>query len=91
MKKFRADLHLHTVLSPCADLEMSPDQIISRAKQKGLDIIAITDHNSTRQCAIVRQMAADSGILVLNGCEVNSREEVHALCFFEDDYCRNDF
>ncbi len=91
MKKFRADLHLHTVLSPCADLEMSPDQIISRAKQKGLDIIAITDHNSTRQCAIVRQMAADSGILVLNGCEVNSREEVHALCFFEDDYSRNEF
>lgn len=91
MKKYRADLHLHTVLSPCADLEMSPDQIIALAIKKGLNIIAITDHNSTRQCQIVRQMAADSGLMVLNGCEVNSREEVHALCYFEDDYTRNEF
>ena len=91
MKKFRADLHIHTVLSPCADLNMSPDQIIQLAKKKKLDIIAITDHNSTLQCEIVRKMAEDSGLVVLNGCEVNSSEEVHALCLFEDDYSRDEF
>lgn len=91
MRKFRADLHLHTVLSPCADLAMSPDEIIARAQQKKLDIIAITDHNSTKQCKVVREMAADSGIVVLNGCEVNSREEVHSLCLFEDDHSMNEF
>ncbi|WP_372775897.1 PHP domain-containing protein [Mangrovibacterium sp.] len=91
IRRFRADLHLHTVLSPCADLAMSPDLIISTARQKQLDIIAITDHNSTKQCAVVREMAADTGIVVLNGCEVNSREEVHALCLFEDDHSRNKF
>ena len=91
IRKFRADLHLHTVLSPCADLAMSPDQIIAMAKQKQLDIIAITDHNSTKQCGVVREMAAGSGIVVLNGCEVSSREEVHALCLFEDDYSRDKF
>ncbi len=91
IRKFRADLHIHTVLSPCADLAMSPDVILRKAKEKQLDIIAITDHNSTRQCQLVREMAQDSGIQVLNGCEVNSREEVHALCLFEDDRSRNEF
>lgn len=91
MKKFRADLHVHTVLSPCADLEMSPDLIVRRALDHGLDIIAVTDHNSTRQCSIVKKMAEDSGLLVVNGSEVNSSEEVHALCLFEDDYSRDQF
>lgn len=91
MKKFRADLHLHTVLSPCADLEMSPDQIVARAIRQGLDIIAVTDHNSTRQCSVVRKIAEQAGLVVINGCEVNSREEVHAICLFEDDYSRNEF
>ncbi len=91
MKKYKADLHVHTVLSPCADLDMSPDKIIQRALYHGLDIIAITDHNSTRQCSIIREMAKDTGLFVVNGCEVNSSEEVHALCLFEDDYSRNEF
>ncbi|MGQ8338697.1 PHP domain-containing protein [Sunxiuqinia sp. A32] len=91
MKKFRADLHIHTVLSPCADLEMSPDQIISRALEMELNIIAITDHNSTKQCAIVKKMAEGTDLFVINGCEVNSSEEIHAICLFEDDYTRNKF
>lgn len=89
--QFRADLHIHTVLSPCADLAMSPDLIVEKAREKQLDIIAITDHNSTKQCGVVRELAAETGLVVLNGCEVNSREEVHALCFFEDDYSTAEF
>ena len=76
-------------LSPCADLAMSPDQLLATAKRKELDIIAITDHNSTLNCKVVREIAADFGIVVLNGCEVNSQEDVHALCLFEDDHTRD--
>ena len=91
MKKFRADLHTHTVLSPCADLEMSPDKIVQQALNRRIDILAITDHNSTRQCAMVKKQAKETGLLVVNGCEVNSQEEIHAICLFEDDYTRDKF
>ena len=47
MNKYKADLHIHTVLSPCGDLEMSPKIIVEAAGKQGLDIIGITDHNST--------------------------------------------
>ena len=56
MKAFRADLHIHTVLSPCGSLEMSPEQIIKSAIEKGLDIIGIADHNSTRQSRIIKRV-----------------------------------
>ena len=83
--EFRADLHIHSVLSPCGDLEMSPDRIISRAREMHLDIIGITDHNSTRQCAVIRQIGALHSITVLSGAEVTTKEEVHCLTFFETD------
>jgi PHP family Zn ribbon phosphoesterase len=83
MKDFLADLHIHTTLSPCGDLDMHPAGIISRATAKGLDIIGITDHNTTRQCALISEMAARKGIYVLQGAEVTTREEVHCLTFFE--------
>ena len=41
----RADLHIHTVLSPCAEVEMIPPLIVERALAEHLDLIAITDHN----------------------------------------------
>ena len=91
MKKFKADLHIHTVLSPCADLSMSPDKIVRQALSCGIDIIAITDHNSTDQCEVVRELAKGTELLVVNGCEVNSMEEIHAICLFEDDYTKNQF
>lgn len=85
MFQFRADLHIHTVLSPCGDLEMSPSAILATARQKGLDIIGITDHNSTRQARLLRRISVKSGIYVLTGAEVTTREEIHCLTFFEDD------
>lgn len=83
MNKYRADLHIHTVLSPCGDLEMSPGNIITKAKALNLDIIGITDHNSTRHCALTRQLGETKGILVLMGAEVTTKEEVHCLTFFD--------
>lgn len=85
MKVFRADLHIHTVLSPCGDLEMSPRNIVEEAARKKLDLIGITDHNSTRQAEVVRQLAHQRGIAVLTGAEVTTREEVHCLAFLPDE------
>src|SRR5664279_1554325 len=84
MDFYRADLHIHTVLSPCGDLEMSPGNIVSAAALKGLDIIGITDHNSTRHCDLVARMGAKKGIYVIQGVEVTTKEEVHCLAFFEN-------
>lgn len=83
MKQFRADLHIHTLLSPCAGLEMTPQNIIEKAKTAGLDIIGITDHNSTKHALLVKSMAEKQGLFVLPGAEVTTREEVHCLAFFE--------
>ena len=84
MKRFRTDLHIHTVLSPCGDLEMSPATIVSLARQHGLDIIGITDHNSTRHGELVWKLGQQHGLIVIPGCEMTSREEVHCLGLFED-------
>jgi len=84
MKDFRVDLHLHTLLSPCGDLEMSPANIVSLALSRGLDIIGITDHNSTKQCRLVWELGREWGLTVIPGCEMTSREEVHCLGLFGD-------
>ena len=84
MQWFRADLHIHTVLSPCGDLEMSPERIVDEAIHKELDVIAITDHNSTRQAPEVMAVGREKGLLVLCGAEVNTREEVHGVAVFEN-------
>lgn len=83
MRTYRADLHIHSVLSPCGDLDMSPRNIVSMAKVRGLEIIAITDHNSTLHGPLVRKLAQPHGIYVLFGAEVTTREEAHCLCLFD--------
>ena len=77
-----ADLHIHTCLSPCGDLDMSPRNIIRIAKEKGLQMIAITDHNSTWNVRVCMALGEREGVYVIPGCEVNTWEEVHTLCYF---------
>ena len=84
MKTYRTDLHIHTLLSPCGDLEMSPANIVSLACERGMNIIGITDHNTTRQCELVWKLAQKTHLTVIPGCEMTSREEVHCLGLFED-------
>ena len=84
MKIFKADLHIHTILSPCGSLEMSPVNIVDAALNQKLDIIGITDHNSTRQCRQIVRTAEQAGITVFTGVEITTREEVHCLAFFEN-------
>jgi PHP family Zn ribbon phosphoesterase len=83
MREYRADLHIHTVLSACAEIEMIPPLIVQEAQHKGLDVIAITDHNATGNAAAVREAAANTGLTVLMGMELQTREEVDLLCIFE--------
>ncbi len=83
MRFFTADLHVHTVLSACAELEMLPEMIVERAQELGLDMIAVTDHNSAENVAAVVAAAQGTGIAVLPGMEVQTREEVHLLCLFD--------
>ena len=82
IKKFKADMHIHTCLSPCADLEMSPKNIVKEAKKKGLDIIGICDHNSAENFPAVEKSGNKEGIKVIGGIEITSREEVHVLALF---------
>ncbi|RKD96934.1 PHP domain-containing protein [Marinifilum flexuosum] len=91
MRKYRADLHTHTVLSPCGDLEMSPVNIVQKASERGIDILGITDHNSTLHAPLIKELAAKEGIMVLMGAEVTTKEEVHCLCFFEDEVKLSEF
>jgi PHP family Zn ribbon phosphoesterase len=82
MKQFRADLHVHTVLSPCAEVEMIPPLIVQKALEKRIDLIAITDHNASANVEAVLKAAQGTSLTVLPGMEVQSREEVHLLTLF---------
>ena len=78
-----ADLHVHTVLSACAEVEMIPPLIVRQALALGLDWIAITDHNAAANVRAVQQAAQGTDLVVSAGLEVESREEVHVLCLFD--------
>ncbi|NLC55897.1 MAG: PHP domain-containing protein [Armatimonadetes bacterium] len=80
---YAADLHLHSVLSPCGDLAMSPSAIVARAQAVGLDLIALTDHNMAENGAALRTVAARTGLAALYGMELETVEEVHLLCLFD--------
>ncbi len=84
MTEYQADLHIHTLLSPCAEIEMIPSLIIEAAKIAGLDLIGIADHNSCENVASVVEAAKSSGIKVLPGMEVQTVEGVHLLCLFDE-------
>jgi len=82
MRKVRADLHLHTCLSPCADNQMQATAMVEQAKKVGLDMIGICDHNSAENVAAVVKAGQRAGLAVIGGMEVTSSEEVHILGLF---------
>ncbi len=83
VRTLRAELHVHTVLSPCADVEMIPPLIVESALEKGIGLIAITDHNGTANAGAVQEAAAGTGLTVLAGMELQTVEEIHVLCLFD--------
>lgn len=76
------DLHIHSCLSPCGGEDMTPANIAGMAAVKGLDVIAVTDHNSCKNCPAVLHFAEEYGVLAVPGMEICTEEEVHAVCLF---------
>lgn len=83
LKTYLADLHVHTVVSPCADVEMIPPLIVQEALDRGINLIAITDHNSSANVEAVQRAARETDLTVLPGMELQTKEEVHLLCLFD--------
>ena len=80
----KADFHIHSCLSPCASLEMSPGNILKKAEEAGLNWIALTDHNSSLNCQALYDLSKKSKVRCLFGLEVTSVEEVHLLTLFDN-------
>lgn len=76
------DLHLHSCLSPCGDEDMTPANIAGMAALNGLEVIALTDHNTARNCPAFLKWAAEYGLVGIPGMELCTAEEVHVVCLF---------
>ncbi len=79
----KIDFHIHSCLSPCASLEMSPRLIVAKAKEAGMDCIALTDHGCVENLPAFHDACSEAGMSCLYGLEATSREEVHTLCLFD--------
>ena len=84
LRPLKADLHIHTCLSPCGDLKMSPANIAEKASLQNIDILGICDHNSAENIPAVMKAAGQYKITVLPGIEVTSQEEIHILALFDE-------
>lgn len=84
MKKYFYDLHVHSCLSPCGDEDNTPNNIAGMAMLCGLDIVALTDHNSCKNCPAFFDAAKKHGILPIAGMELTTAEDIHVVCLFEN-------
>lgn len=82
--KVKADLHLHSCLSPCGDDDMTPYNMVNMAKLLGCDLIAVTDHNSCLNCGSAMKVGKEIGITVVPGMELCTAEEIHCICLFAE-------
>ena len=80
--KYYYDLHLHSCLSPCGDMDMTPNNLVNMAKLLGLDVIALTDHNTSLNCEAAMKVGDAVGVLVIPGMELTTAEDIHAVCLF---------
>ena len=83
MPWYKSDLHIHSVLSPCGSLEMSPSSVIQRACEEKLNVIAITDHNTLRNSEAYRSVGEKQGIYCFFGSEIQTSEEIHIVGLFD--------
>lgn len=84
MTKYFYDLHIHSCLSPCADDDMTPNNIAGMAALKGLQILALTDHNSCKNCPAFFEACRRNGIIPVAGMELSTAEDIHIICLFEN-------
>ncbi len=84
LSEYFVDLHVHTVLSPCGELEMGAPEIISRVIDQGIHLIAITDHNECSNVRAIQDAAGPEGPAVLSGIEVQTAEDIHVVLIFPE-------
>ncbi len=84
MNKYYYDLHIHSCLSPCADDDNTPNNIAGMATICGLNIVALTDHNTCKNCPAFFTAAKRYGIIPIAGMELTTAEDIHAICLFEE-------
>ena len=89
--KYYYDLHLHSCLSPCGSEDMTPANLAAMCALAGLDIVALTDHNTCGNCAAFCRAAEERGLLALAGMELCTREEIHVVCLFPTPYHGEEF
>ena len=82
MERLFCDLHIHSCLSPCGSDDMTPANLCGMAMLKGLQMIALTDHNTARNLPTMQICADAYGLLLIPGMEITTREEVHLLGYF---------
>ncbi len=82
MNRYYYDLHIHSCLSPCGDNDMTPANIAGMAAIKGLQIVALTDHNTTKNCPAFFKACKKCGIIPIPGMELTVSEDIHLLCLF---------
>ena len=80
--ELRYDLHIHSALSPCGDEDMTPNNIVNMAMICGLDMIAVSDHNTTGNVSAVMEVGKATGVTVVPAMELETAEEIHVLCLF---------
>ncbi|MBR3920086.1 MAG: PHP domain-containing protein [Clostridia bacterium] len=83
-QKISVDLHIHSVLSPCGDIMMTPGNLVGMAKINGLDAIALTDHNAMQNIPAAIKIGEAYDIVVIPGMELETAEEIHVVCLFPD-------
>lgn len=83
MTRYYYDLHIHSCLSPCADDDMTPNNIAGMGVLAGLNVMALTDHNSCKNCPAFYKAARANGIIPIAGMELTTAEDIHAVCLFE--------
>ena len=83
MNRYYYDMHIHSCLSPCADNDMTPNNIAGMAALAGLNIVALTDHNTCKNCPAFFAAAKKQGIIPIAGLELTTAEDIHIVCLFE--------
>ena len=83
MKRYYYDLHMHSCLSPCADDDNTPNNLCGMASLAGLDVIALTDHNTCKNCPAFFEAAKRYGLIAIAGMELTTSEDIHVVCLFE--------
>ena len=84
MNRYYYDFHIHSCLSPCGDDDMTPNNIAGMATLCGLNIVALTDHNSCKNCPAFFKAAKAYGIIPVAGMELTTAEDIHVVCLFEE-------